>query len=548
MFSGNQQPFQPGTAAGPQTQIELSVACSGLSDRDLSSKSDPCCVLYICEGAAGAFVELGRTEVVKNSLNPVFATKFQINYKFEEKQLLRFAVLDWDVSVASVSRQDALGELQCSVGEVVASLGGKFQRRLSGGRGLLLVTAEEVSACRQVLTLSLSARNLDKKDTFGKSDPFLELSRVNADGSTTLTHRTEVVKNSLSADWRPVTVPLGSLCAGDLRRLVLLRCFDWDNDGTHDEIGSCTVPVEQLLEPGCQLKLVNEKKRAKKKKYTDSGTLLVNSARIAQQVTFLDYIQSGTQLHFTVAVDFTASNGYPTDPRSLHYRDPRGGDNQYMTAIRAVGSIIQDYDTDKQFPCLGFGGRVPPDGRVSHEFFLNGHPSNPYCQGVDGILQAYYHSLNTVQLYGPTNFAPVIRHVSRIAASSPPDRDYYVLLIITDGIITDRLDTVAALVDASALPLSIIIVGVGSEDFSAMEYLDCDGGRLRDAAGRSAARDVVQFVELLPLLGRYGLGPETQAGLARAVLAELPRQLVEFMQSHGVTPNAPAPPAAQPVQ
>ena len=58
----------------------------------------------------------------------------------------------------------------------------------------------------------------------------------------------------------------------------------------------------------------------------------------------------------------------------------------------------------------------------------------------------------------------------------------------------DRLDTVSALVDASALPLSVIIVGVGSEDFSAMEYLDCDGGRLRDAAGRAAARDVVQFV------------------------------------------------------
>ena len=46
-----------------------------------------------------------------------------------------------------------------------------------------------------------------------------------------------------------------------------------------------------------------------------------------------------------MAVDFTASNGPPNDPRSLHYRDPRGADNQYMTAIRAVGSIIQDYDS-----------------------------------------------------------------------------------------------------------------------------------------------------------------------------------------------------------
>jgi hypothetical protein len=36
----------------------------------------------------------------------------------------------------------------------------------------------------------------------------------------------------------------------------------------------------------------------------------------------------------------------------------------------------------------------------------------------DGILAAYYHSLYNVQLYGPTNFAPVIRHVARFAQVS----------------------------------------------------------------------------------------------------------------------------------
>ena len=164
---------------------------------------------------------------------------------------------------------------------------GQFQRRLSGGRGHLLVSAEEVSGCRQQLCLSLSARRLDKKDTFGKSDPFLELSRLSADGSATLAHRTEVVKKSLSADWRPLTVPLDSLCGGDLRRPVLLRCLDWDGDGSHDEIGTATVSVEALLERGCQLKLINEKKKAKKKSYVDSGTLLVNSAHIRQQVSLL---------------------------------------------------------------------------------------------------------------------------------------------------------------------------------------------------------------------------------------------------------------------
>lgn len=68
------------------------------------------------------------------------------------------------------------------------------------------------------------------------------------------------------------------------------------------------------------------------------------------------------------------------------------------------GEIIQDYDSDKLFPALGFGARVPPSNVVSHEFFLNGNPQNPFCEGVDGILKAYHHSLNTVQLYGTSIF------------------------------------------------------------------------------------------------------------------------------------------------
>jgi hypothetical protein len=37
---------------------------------------------------------------------------------------------------------------------------------------------------------------------------------------------------------------------------------------------------------------------------------------------------------------------------------------------------------------------------------------------------------------------------------------------LTDGIITDLDLTVAAIIRASSLPMSIIIVGVGNEDFS----------------------------------------------------------------------------------
>lgn len=84
-----------------------------------------------------------------------------------------------------------------------------------------------------------------------------------------------------------------------------------------------------------------------------------------------------------MAFDFTGSNGDPRDPRSLHHvtGDPNRP-NQYVTALRSVGQVCQDYDTDKMFPALGFGARLPPNWNVSHEFPLNFNMQNPFCSGA----------------------------------------------------------------------------------------------------------------------------------------------------------------------
>lgn len=66
--------------------------------------------------------------------------------------------------------------------------------------------------------------------------------------------------------------------------------------------------------------------------------------------------------------------------------------------------------------------------QVSHEFALNGNPQNPYCAGIPGVVQAYHQALQSVQLWGPTNFAPIINHVARFAeqaATNPQNQVRY---------------------------------------------------------------------------------------------------------------------------
>jgi len=484
-------------------------------------------------------MEIGRTETIYDNLKPRWQKKIILDYNFEQRQYLKFSVYDSDSSSTYLDSHDFLGSAEASLGEIVSTQSQGFSRSLTGGGdGLVRVVAEELSQNKEVLNLKMAGAKLDKKDFFGKSDPFMEIFRSSESGQYILVHRTEVIKNTLNPDWRPFQLSVRSLCNGDDERDLKFDVYDWNKSGSHEIIGTFHTTVRNLREGPCDLNKYNvineEKKKKKGKKYENSGVVILERFSAEVVPSFLDYIKGGTQVNFTVAVDFTGSNGNPHDPSSLHYINPTGAPNQYQTAIQAVGDIIQDYDSDKMFPALGFGARIPPNGKVSHEFFLSLDERNPYCAGLDGVMAAYNNSLHNVQLYGPTNFAPVIRHVSKFAHVYQNDpSNYFVLLIITDGIITDLAETKKAIIQASVLPLSIIIVGVGDEDFQAMEELDSDDHLLRQD-NLVASRDIVQFVELRQFIQRNGTWSKEQLG--REVLAEIPTQLLSFMKSKQFPP------------
>ncbi|XP_073475795.1 copine-8 [Aquarana catesbeiana] len=542
--------FNPFSASIPATKVELTISCRNLLDRDTFSKSDPLCVLYTQGIGNKEWREYGRTEVIDNTLNPDFVKKFIMDYFFEERQNLRFDLYDVDCKSPNLAKHDFLGQMFCTLGEIVGSQGSHLEKPVTGipGKncGTIIVTAEELNNCRDAVLMQFCANKLDKKDFFGKSDPFLVFYRSNEDGSFTICHKTEVVKNTLNPVWQAFKIPVRALCNGDFDRTIKIEVYDWDRDGSHDYIGEFTTSYRELSRGQSQFnvyEVINPKKKGKKKKYLNSGTVTLLSFLVETEVSFLDYIKGGTQINFTVAIDFTASNGNPAQPTSLHYMNPYQL-NAYGMALKAVGEIIQDYDSDKMFPALGFGAKLPPDGRVCHEFALNGNPQNPYCQGIEGVMEAYYRSLKSVQLYGPTNFAPVINHVARYAASVKDGSQYFVLLIITDGVISDMAQTKEAIVNASKLSMSIIIVGVGPAEFDAMVELDGDEVRV-SSRGRYAERDIVQFVPFRDYIDRTGNHVLSMARLAKDVLAEIPDQFLLYMRSRGFKPF-PAPPPYTP--
>nr|GMD10623.1 protein BONZAI 1-like [Ipomoea batatas] len=104
--------------------VQLSLSASNLRDRDVLSKSDPMAIVY-SKGRDGMLNELGRTEVVLNSVNPKWIAKFNMTYQFETVQYLVFHVYDvdtqfhnQDLKMLRLDEQDFLGEASCTLSEV----------------------------------------------------------------------------------------------------------------------------------------------------------------------------------------------------------------------------------------------------------------------------------------------------------------------------------------------------------------------------------------------------------------------------------------------
>ncbi|VDN21697.1 unnamed protein product [Gongylonema pulchrum] len=411
-----------------------------------------------------------------------------------------------------------LGQVDCSLGEVL-SRGGAIEVPLSsankaGFRSILRLEAHEAKLSSQAVRLQFRGHSLP----------------VPASGCP------------LNAYFMMFLIPEGAA------RLLL------------DELlGKCTTSFDQLLRGVGALNAYKLSSFEGKKK-GNASIELVNVLQVASS-SFVNYVKTGTQIHFAVAVDFTASNGNPLEPSSLHYIHPHRF-NPYMTALNAVSSVIQKYNRHGRIAALGFGAQTPPDYRVSHLFFLNGdqrdpHVSgidglldayrsalltvrpyaptdysengdqrDPHVSGIDGVLDAYRSALLTVRPYAPTDYSEVIYHTYKFGAAVQRQGScdhYFVLLIVTDGCVTNAARTVNAIVDCSELPISLVIVGVGDRDFSPMQSLLSP--MLKSSEGRLLRREIVTFVPYTASM--------TDNELVAKLLINVPRQFLSWAMMHG---------------
>jgi hypothetical protein len=534
--------------------VELHIEC-----QKLKKKIAACAIVYTRRSQDPKWHEIGKTETIFDTKAPTFVKSVILDYNFEIQQKVRVEL--YNITKAgdtNMSAQEYIGFAEGFIGEIVATRTGALVKPLQGVKnpnvGEALMSAEELSRVKHQCSFNMRAAGLPVMDFFSRNaDPYAIVYRTHPKDETgersVPVYRTEVIKRSLKPQWQKIEISVQQLCRGEESRPVRIEIWDWNRTQQHSFIGEVETSYADLHrafqdERPLVLQLYNNRKAGKlgKKRYEKgngkaAGQLILEEITVARQYSFLDYVYGGLEIGLIVAIDMTRSNGDPRNEDSLHYYDT-SQPNDYVMAMRAVGEILQHYDADNKYPVLGFGAKVPPSHTVcSHCFSLNGNIFDPEVEGLDNIIKVYRKALSAVSLHGPTHFHEVIKYAANMAKpySNPAPGDeqkYFILMIVADGVINDMQQTIDEVVRGSECPLSIIIVGVGDEDFSMMDELDADDRPLYSVSEKKyMSRDIVQFVPFNEFKDK------SYHQLAMATLDEIPREVVNYFISRKITPK-----------
>mmetsp|Transcript_14177 Transcript_14177/g.20248 ORF Transcript_14177/g.20248 Transcript_14177/m.20248 type:complete len:579 (-) Transcript_14177:199-1935(-) len=383
-------------------------------------------------------------------------------------------------------------------------------------------------------------------------------------------YRSDVVVESSEPLFDTAELKLRDVCNDDLRSTIRISLYLNKRRGEPMHLGSCETNIESMLEKakyssGCGVqtngyalenahdgeinkigrvevsegcivhkeisetlsnmdRIQNDLEQEDDEGSCDSfdGSTLIQSPQ--RSLSKKDNTDSNTldlryDLDLCFAIDFTSSNGDPSIPGSLHYKQ-EGMLNDYEEAMLSVGEVLSKNNQKKTYPVWGFGCKFGDD-TVRHIFRVGKHAEACGIVGNDGVLSAYQNVWSyNMTMSGPTNIIPVLQAAASRSTKYCDEEliaKYCIILILTDGIMQDMNSTINHIYSYSQLPMSIVLIGIGRADFSAFDEIH----KLQD--NEKSWRNNFTFIPSI-------LHQNTPDSLPKVVLESITRQIQYFVK------------------
>ncbi|KAL6740548.1 hypothetical protein Aduo_013892 [Ancylostoma duodenale] len=508
--------------------LELSLRVRNVAPSEAASGIRA--VIYRLQESDNSYIEIAQTETAFEQTNVTFQHRCPLTYRFDKLERLKISV--YCVRDDSGVFSHRIGEIFTDVASIIAK-GGTISLPLSPSAAIdLYITVPGFYS--HYVKLKFCGNHLQVSEHLPLAAYMILVLRI--ENRTILLYKSEVIKEK-NPKWKEFSVPLYVIQFFQQGALQI-HCYNQNVNAADTLIGFCSTSMAQLERGVGALNsymLMNfEGKRVHEKMSVDlelmelvQGETFFNTVKegresfrelcfVSQILGFLLFsydtmflfivvqllpvllhfsrMPFSTHLHLTTAIDLTASNGNPNQPGSLHFIHPHT-QSPYVNVMLRLTPLFLSYMANTRIGALGFGARTEPRFELSQCFALNGPRGDAQVDGINGLLDAYRAARLMVQPFAPTDFSEVIYHVSKFAKAESKRRLglYFVLLILTDGGLTNPRRTVDAIVDCSPHPMSIIAVGIGKDrDFSSVKALESPV--LKHSDGRPLVRQNFQFL------------------------------------------------------
>ena len=181
--------------------------------------------------------------------------------------------------------------------------------------------------------------------------------------------------------------------------------------------------------------------------------------------SLFEFFKSGLKLSCFLSLDFSENNNNPSliDTKI-----------NYLNIFKYISNIISNY-TRFLFYLSGFNGKIKNADSNKTVFNLNMNEKDSSVNTIDKVINYFNICLeqNLIKSEKNNHLSPIIKKITNEIYKLYEIRYYNVSFIITRGVIeqNDIKKTIDAIIESSYLPLTIIIIGVGKNDYSQMKKI-----------------------------------------------------------------------------
>jgi hypothetical protein len=479
-------------------QLAFSLKSLGMNHME-----DSQCIIYEFNYDSSSFVELGKTESSISANASKWTNKIQVNFFPLSIQKLQFSLLNiFEEETFSTS---------CNLSSLLVSKPKVLLLENSEKKLAFSITEERKTP--EVVKIQLEAKQVDKKDIFGKSDPYFFIFKSTQQGWSEV-FRSEIIKNTLNPTWRQFSLSADVLGGLSNNTALRIEVWDWDRNKKDDFIGAAVISLSEILTSGFEIPLIEQKKKMKNKNYENSGVLKVINAIVETHFSFVDFLLEGGWIGFGFAVDFTVRNGHSSLRNSLHYIET-SKKTRYEELILSFNEFLQEYN-QSSIKVYGFGASSARLKPVSGFFSLKQESRDFDFSSMNEFLSCYRDSIPLIVFSEDSNLCPLIEDFQN-SLKNQSNGGYFILFIMLCCEVSSVIALQEQLAKTSSSPLSIVFIEVSN-------HMINSESTFRPSSFSSQSRENILFIRLKDF--------QSPSKASSFVLDRLPHQLEDYLNHY----------------